>query len=338
MGELQIARAEPVGGADREYKRGPRISSRGFLKCCFVITFSVDLCDFYMTLTQEFKKSLKFTEVEELLDLALYRPLGFLLAKGFSYTPLTPNQVTLLSLVTGLTSAWFIAQGTGIYFTWGGLLYAVSNSLDCADGQLARLKHNGTPFGRLVDGVVDWIVGVTAYVSLGIGLSAATGNPWIWVLAVGGGVSFALHALVFDYIQQQYLSVVRRELPYVLKELENVRSARTVHDGGSVFRKAGLLLYSRYLGIQQHWFSASDPSRGESPEAFRQHNRCVMRGWSFLGPTTNRTLLAVGCLALRPDLFLWFLIVVGNAYLVLMMIWQRTVRTRRAKEIPPAET
>jgi len=41
-----------------------------------------------------------------------------------------------------------------------------------------------------------------------------------------------------------------------------------------------------------------------------------MRLWSLLGPTTNRTILIVCALAGKTELFLWIVLVGGNAWLL----------------------
>ena len=98
-----------------------------------------------MNIREEYKKSLKMLEVEELLDLILYRPLALAFVRLIYKTPITPNQVTFMSFLAGLASAYSFAQGTVAGMAWGGVWYAVANTLDCSDGQLARLQGSGTP-------------------------------------------------------------------------------------------------------------------------------------------------------------------------------------------------
>jgi hypothetical protein len=69
------------------------------------------------------------------------------------------------------------------------------------------------------------------------------------------------------------------------------------------------------------------------PETYRAANRRVMRWWTFLGSSTNRSLLSIAALAGRPDLFLWFVAIPGNLYLLVMLVWQRRVQ-RRLDAIP----
>ena len=55
-----------------------------------------------MGLVAEYKQGLKSVAVEELFDLVFYRPLAFLFVKLVYRTGVTPNQLTLLSMVFGV--------------------------------------------------------------------------------------------------------------------------------------------------------------------------------------------------------------------------------------------
>ena len=128
-----------------------------------------------MSIVSDYKASLKNTQVEEILDLLIFRPLAFLLVKVLYHTSLTPNQISLLAMLTGIISGYFFAQGTQTDFLIGGLLYSLSNVIDCCDGMIARLKKNGSSVGRIVDGVVDYIVSIAVYVGLAIGMGKMIG-------------------------------------------------------------------------------------------------------------------------------------------------------------------
>jgi phosphatidylglycerophosphate synthase len=108
-----------------------------------------------MSWFQEYKSSLKLVEVEELFDLIFYRPLAFIFVKLIYPTNLTPNQITTLALIIGMIGGVVIAFNTETYLIIASLLLIIYDVLDCSDGQLARLKKNGTSVGRILDGVAD---------------------------------------------------------------------------------------------------------------------------------------------------------------------------------------
>src|SRR5437867_3338838 len=108
-------------------------------------------------LVEEYKRSLKMTEAEEIFDLLFYRPVAFVFVKTIYRLPITPNQVTGLSLLAGLISAWYFSAGTHSALAAAAVWYAIANVLDCSDGQLARLQKSGTLLGRVVDGTADYV-------------------------------------------------------------------------------------------------------------------------------------------------------------------------------------
>jgi hypothetical protein len=269
-------------------------------------------------------------EVEEPLDLIFYRPIAFGFVKLIYRLPITPNQVTLLSLASGLVAAYYFSSGAGAALALGALWYAVANILDCGDGMLARLQGSGSPLGRLMDGIIDWIIGVAVFVALGIGLEGVTGDSRIWFLVIAGGLSSALHALMFDFHQQEYLSHVRGTTSFHSRETDKARGElrRLEESGGPWWRRMVMVLYLQYMKIQDRVQTKTAEQRHISPEIFREHNRRIMRWWTLLGSTTNRSLLMIAALLDVPALFLWIVVVPGNLFLLFMLLQQRNVRRR----------
>lgn len=60
---------------------------------------------------KEYLASLKTLETEELIDLVVFRPLGFLVVKGVKKTTITPNQLTIAALIAGIAAGFAFAQG-----------------------------------------------------------------------------------------------------------------------------------------------------------------------------------------------------------------------------------
>ena len=286
-----------------------------------------------MNIKEEYKKSLKMMEVEEFLDLVLYRPLALVFVRMVYRTPITPNGVTFLSFFAGLVSAYCFAQGTASGLAWGGIWYAIANILDCSDGQLARLQGSGTPLGRLVDGVVDWAISVAIFAGLAIGMQKVTGDANVWYFVIAAGLASALHAFMFDLYQQQFIAAVRGQQNFVDRELEKIgpELANLSQLGKRPVRKVFLTLYITYLEAQRSSRSPEVEGRQYPPDLFRATNKNVMRFWTLLGPTTNRSLLVVAGLLNNPWLFIWPVLTIGNILLVIALVWQRSVLRRLDK-------
>jgi phosphatidylglycerophosphate synthase len=129
-----------------------------------------------MSILKEYKSSLKSFDVEEIIDLIIFRPLSFLLVKIIYSTNITPNQISIISMFFGLLAGVIIGFGKYEFVLAGAVLIFLSNLLDCADGQLARLKKNGTKIGRLIDGFIDYVTGLSAFLGLGFAVSYITGD------------------------------------------------------------------------------------------------------------------------------------------------------------------
>jgi phosphatidylglycerophosphate synthase len=84
------------------------------------------------------------------------RPLAALFLVPLARTPVTPNQITLATLVVFVAGAAMLALRPG----HGALIGAVailelSYVLDCVDGQLARWKGTSSPVGAHLDFLMD---------------------------------------------------------------------------------------------------------------------------------------------------------------------------------------
>ncbi len=123
--------------------------------------------------------------VSRYLNRRFSRPIARLVAK----TPVTPNQVSVVSFLIALASMGLFLGG---YNLWAGLTAQFSSIVDGVDGDVARLKDMATRFGGFFDAVLDrysdvaiiggltyWTVeyevGVSLGVAVGVGLMAIVG-------------------------------------------------------------------------------------------------------------------------------------------------------------------
>ena len=101
--------------------------------------------------------------------LILFRPLSFLAAWLFLAVGWSPNAVTYLSAVFCLAGLVFLAAGP-LWAAWVGLgTFFIFDILDCADGNMARVRKTAGPWGEWVDA----FGGYTAYTTLLLGAGAA---------------------------------------------------------------------------------------------------------------------------------------------------------------------
>src|SRR4051812_35559245 len=191
--------------------------------------------------------SLKPLEVEEPVDVYVHRPLAYLLARGSFRLPVSPDLVTLLSLFAGIASGTSLVMEFPYHLQIGGLLLFVSAVLDCADGQLARMRGTSSMFGRMLDGAADlFTVGAaapaTAYV-----IWRSLGAP-LWVkgtvllLSCITMVTTSFHTTMYDHYKNVFLRLTG---PY--QEGEDYEAARRRYRATSSLTLVEKIAYPIYL-------------------------------------------------------------------------------------------
>jgi len=84
------------------------------------------------------------------------RPLAAVVIVPLSRTGVTPNQITLATLaVFVFGAAWLALRPSWGALCAGAVILEISYVLDCADGQLARLKGMSSPVGAHLDFLMD---------------------------------------------------------------------------------------------------------------------------------------------------------------------------------------
>jgi len=279
-----------------------------------------------MSLYNEYKSSLKSFDVEEILDLVIYRPISFLFVKLIYPTNLTPNQISLISMIFGMAVFFLLLPGTYFYIVLGGLAIFTSNVLDCADGQLARLKKNGTKVGRVIDGFIDYITGASIFFGIGAALHHITGNPWYsWVLATVGGFSRVMQNMFFDYYRNMYLQYVYNKVNDVNDEIAEFteEKKRLSEIEGQKIDKMLVNIYLSYCNIQKN--STSHVELNVTPEEYRKKNKLMLRLWSWIGSTTHLTLTIIFCFLNRLDIYLILTIILGNLIFIILLLVQKSI-------------
>jgi hypothetical protein len=236
--------------------------------------------------------------------------------------------------------------GSYTFLFIGALLYFTSNVLDCADGQIARLKKNGTKVGRIVDGFVDYIVSIFVFVGIGIGLtkqyhwhevtlwgnSYLHWNPvtYIWVAALLGAISSAVQAFYFDFYRNKFLEVVYGKAQNIIEEIKEYEdeSARLKAEGGYIFQRFLIAIYLKYSALQlkiQQDHEESSNEQMPNPKVYYAKNRLLLRLWSYVGSTTHITLCVITALAGNMEAFLIICILPLNLLMLVLSLVQKQV-------------
>lgn len=126
------------------------------------------------------------------------RPLASLILYFIQNSRITPNQVTILSLLVGI--AGFLVHS--IVLTWtglliGGVLFMLAHMLDALDGQLARHRKAGSVIGMHFDFFIDELKAYLVFCSIAIRTWRLNGEAawadhdgaWVinWLVELPGG-------------------------------------------------------------------------------------------------------------------------------------------------------
>ncbi|MHB8575036.1 MAG: CDP-alcohol phosphatidyltransferase family protein [Dehalococcoidia bacterium] len=94
----------------------------------------------------------KPANLDGLVSRLLNRPLSRPVARLLAHTPVTPNQVTVVSLLAACGAGWLLVAGHNI---WAGFAIHASSVIDGVDGDLARRTGRSSRFGAIFDAVLD---------------------------------------------------------------------------------------------------------------------------------------------------------------------------------------
>jgi archaetidylinositol phosphate synthase len=106
---------------------------------------------------------------QEALCELVFRPLAQLVVLVLAPLRVPPPAVVLAGAACGVAGAVELARGDLLA---AALLVQLKTLLDNADGQLARLTHRVTVFGRYLDAECDLLVNAALFAGLGIYLDA----------------------------------------------------------------------------------------------------------------------------------------------------------------------
>ncbi|MGW4791831.1 CDP-alcohol phosphatidyltransferase family protein [Nonomuraea sp. NPDC004297] len=113
---------------------------------------------------------------------------------------LTPNQVTLISILLGVAAAACFATGDRPWMVAGGVLIYFAFVFDCVDGQVARYARKFGVLGAWLDATFDRFKEYVVFAGLAVGWIASGNGDEIWILALAAlGLQSVRHLLDFSF-------------------------------------------------------------------------------------------------------------------------------------------
>jgi phosphatidylglycerophosphate synthase len=111
------------------------------------------------------------------------------LVKPLVHSPVTPNQLTIVTLMIALGGAAMLAQGTPYWANWGAGLFVFARFLDHADGELARQKNMKSKLGYYLDYISGGLSYGALFICMGVGFHNTELGLWAIALGAAGSIS-----------------------------------------------------------------------------------------------------------------------------------------------------
>jgi len=156
-------------------------------------------------MVESIKELRKICQRDVDLDIySFYRYFSIYLTKLFLYTPITPNQITLVRIIVGLLAGFFLILNNN-FIILGGLFMFVSDTLDYSDGEVARYRGLSSISGLYFDRMSSAITHPYYFICLSIGVFKSSNNFILIILGISSALSDSLKTII---IYGMYISVV----------------------------------------------------------------------------------------------------------------------------------
>ena len=274
----------------------------------------------------------KARDVEEIIDIHLYRPWGYALALGARKLRITPNQISVVGMIVGLASGHMFMYTDPWLNAIGVFLWMLGQALDGADGQLARMTDTRSRLGRMLDGISDSVKFASLYLPVGYRMYEASGDLWVFAVVVFAGLTHSYQSSLADFYRNAYLFFVEKpgkaEFESSKRLLEDKKKLSWRNDFTERFLMGAYITYTR----RQERFSrrsgylyerARELYGCEIPEnvktLYRKLNRKLLKYYNALTTNTRMIVFFASLLLGNFWIFFTFEIIGLNALMILMM-------------------
>ena len=266
----------------------------------------------------------KAYDMEELLDIWFFHPIGFEIAKFAAGRKMTAMHVTYFGMAAGMAGGSMLARPLTAFA--GIMLMIFSSILDSADGQLARMTGQTSLLGRILDGVTGYLMFACAYIGLALWYTSEhPGAYWIFGLMIAAGISTALQSSLYDYYRTAFAKITA--------------SGRIADDEKSEELAGAVRFLYDFYGSYQKMFAGSHIKLMDSlcekyprgildekgRETYKQANIHVIHGWNMLGDNMRLAAAATAVFMNNPEWYFFFIIGTMNAVMAVMIFIQARV-------------
>jgi CDP-diacylglycerol---serine O-phosphatidyltransferase len=276
------------------------------------------------------------TEIEEITNLYFIHPLASRLVPFFAQMRLTPNAVSIMGMLFGILSAFAYYHYTDLRFAITGFALMIAwHVMDGADGQLARLTHSYSYFGKVLDGISDNVTFLAVYTALAIALSHKNGD-WMYALVALSAMCHAVQSASYEAQRQEYDYLGWGRKP---QEPPPRDSPERAGDGPPVIRWLFDFLHRLFFvglsfptaGISRKFRETMAAALQAQPgqaalirERYRETLAPQLRSWSILSANYRTLGIFISALFKAPEYYFGFEIIGFSAALAVLIRRQST--------------
>jgi phosphatidylglycerophosphate synthase len=288
----------------------------------------------------QIESTYKARDVEEVIDIYFYRPVGYVIARASQLIALTPNTVTIISIFVGMLAGHLFYYRDLRINLIGILLLVTAEAMDSADGQLARMTNTRSRFGRILDGFAGNLMFLSIYTHLSMRIINAGGTPWVFAVALISALSHSFQCAMADYYRNAYLYFYYGEKKSELDKSSYLTETYGRLTWGKQFvKKFFMRIYLNYTYQQealarnfQRFYTLSKERFGATiPDWLRQEyarrNKPLLKYYNFITTNTRMIALFVALVIDKVYLYFAFEMILLNA--VLLAVTIRQERTNR---------
>jgi hypothetical protein len=276
----------------------------------------------------------KSKDTEEIIDRLFFRPAGYGVAVISAKLKITPNALTIISIILGVTAGHLYYYVSIPINLLGILIFIIADVLDSADGQLARITNNSSKTGRIFDGVATNLISISIYMHLILRSLDSEIGWWMFLIAAIAGASHVMQAATVDFYRHAYLYIVCG------KEKSDLDSSKDIQEQiknlswkGNYIDKFFLIVYldytrrqefvsRKFLELINYIKSNYDIIPEWLSNDYRASFRKMNKYYNFLTVNSRTVAVSVAILVNIPVLYFLFEIFVLNGVVIFVWITQ----------------
>lgn len=208
----------------------------------------------------EMRSTYKSMDTEEKWDIWVVRPIGFVEACICRRLHIHPNAITIVSILFGAVSGYFFFPGNSHMVLIGALLLFLANTMDSADGQLARMTRQYTMLGRVLDGFAGdvWFFSIYLFIMLRMASMPIpfTSVEWGWLsfvlVPLCGFYFHSTQSTLSDYYRNIHLHfLAQRDYSELVRSSDLTARRKAIHSWKGWFEWIWLFFYAGYTRKQE---------------------------------------------------------------------------------------